>query len=83
MAGLGLVAHGRKVGTTILGGLVVGSRGVPSETEEDGTVGAVIVVLILNDSSNGVVDFLVVEGLLGLLSGGSSNDLGKRRLYCS
>jgi hypothetical protein len=51
---------------------------VPGEAEEDGAVRAVVIVLILDNGSNGVVDLLVVEGLLGLLS--SSDDDGESRL---
>lgn len=78
VAGLGLEAHGGIVGATILGVDVVGARGVPGETEEDGAVRAVVVVLILDNGSNGVVDLLVVERLLGLLSISDNN--GESRL---
>lgn len=76
MASLGLEAHGGKVGTAILGVDVVGTGCVPGETEEDGAVGAVIIVLVLDDGSDGVVDLLVVEGLLGLLSSDDDGEGG-------
>lgn len=78
MTSLRLEAHSGIVGATILGVDVVGARGVPGEAEEDGAVRAVVIVLILDNGSNGVVDLLVVEGLLGLLS--SSDDDGESRL---
>lgn len=70
VASLGLEAHGGEVGTAVLGVDVIGSGGVPGETQENGAVGAVIVVLVLDDGSDGVVDLLVVEGLLELLGSG-------------
>lgn len=53
--------HGGTVGAAGAGLLVVGAGGVPAETEEDGAVGAVIVVILVNELlGDEVVDLLVV-----------------------
>jgi hypothetical protein len=67
-------------GTAILGLDIIGTRGVPGETEEDWAIGTIIVVVILEEVSNGIVDLLVVNGSLGLVSASSDNSR-KSRLY--
>lgn len=58
---LGRESHGGTVAATSLGLSVVGTTGVPGETDKDGSVRAIIVVVVLNEElSDLVVDLLVV-----------------------
>ena len=58
---LGGETHGGAVGAAGAGLLVVGARGVPSETEEDGAVRAIVVVVLVDELlGDEVVDLLVV-----------------------
>lgn len=61
MIRLGGESHSGAVATTSTGLSIIGTAGVPSETEQDGTKAAIIiVVLLLQTSGNLVVNLLVV-----------------------
>ena len=61
MVGLGSETHGGTVAPACVGFSVVGAAGVPGETEEDGAVGAVLVVVFFPEEGGiGVVDCLLV-----------------------
>lgn len=66
VVGLVLETHGSIVGTTSLVVLVIGSRCVPGKTENNGGKRAIVIVLLVEASSNSIVDLLVV-GLRVLL----------------
>lgn len=74
VVGLGSESHGGAVAATSASLLVIGARSVPGETDEDGAVATIIVVvLLLQTAGNLVVDLLVVGlgGLKGLDRGGA------------
>ena len=61
VGGFGVETHCCAVGAAGVGGGVVGARAVPGETEEDGRVGAVVIIIIFpNALGDGIVDVLVV-----------------------
>ena len=61
VVGLGVEPHGCAVGAAGVGGFVVGAAAVPGEAEDDGAVGAIVVVVLFHQAGgDGVVDFLVV-----------------------
>lgn len=75
VANLSLVLHGTLARTTVVGGLVKGTRGVPGKTDKGRTVGSLlgVTVVVLKSLGNGIVDLLVV------LKGGSlGSHLGAR-----
>lgn len=79
MASLRLESHGRRVGSAVLCGLVIGPRRVPGQTQEDGTVTAIVIVVVLQELGNSVVNLLVVERLRSL-AGSGTRTLGRCKL---
>ena len=69
--------HGGAVGSSRAGGLIVGTRGVPCETDQDRSVTAVVVVYMgIYDVGNGFADGVVVGGGGGLGEGGGDAQEG-------
>lgn len=70
---LGGESHGSTVATTSAGLLVEGTTGVPGETQEDGAVAAIVVLVVLLEKLGDLVVHLLVVLLGGIEDLGRGN----------